>query len=126
MGDESLLHVTPSNIRLIISAIELDLREMVLTYLNGQLDEQAVLGKELWEKCIERQKQETGFVDKNLKDILPYADFADLYQILNSHRELLPRMVAQHIKAITPQLEKLVGARNRAAHNRPLYYDDCE
>ena len=126
MAINNSLHITPSNINLVISAIENDLREMILLHLDIQKASEELLGKELWEKCVERQKQDIGFVDNQLKELLLYADFADLYQVLNSCKDDLPKLMVKHLKSITPQLEKLVAVRNRIAHNRPLYYDDCE
>lgn len=121
-----VLRVTPSNIREIISAVELDLRGMIVLYLGSQKETPDLLGSELWKKCSEHQQAERGFISKQLQEVLAYVDFGDLYQLLNTHRSLLPSQVAKHLKDITPQLEKLVPVRNRIAHNRTLYYDDCE
>src|SRR5579885_2010295 len=119
------LHVTPSNIGTIISAMEADLRKLIILHLEGQEEIHKLLGEELLEKCTKRQLQEQGFTNDKLQDLLLYADFADLYHILNSKRNLLPDQVAKHLRIVTPYLEKLAPIRNRIAHNRPLYYDDC-
>jgi len=119
------LQITPSNIGTIISAIEGNLRELITTHLEGQKEVREILGAEIWEKCTKRHLQDQGFTSEHLQNILLYADFADLYHILNSQKNLLPPIVAQNLRRVTPILDKLVPVRNRIAHNRPLYYDDC-
>jgi LuxR family glucitol operon transcriptional activator len=124
---ELLVRVTPSTIGQILSALESDLRHLIVLHLEGQLLLEELLGKELLIKYQERCLQEQGRMETvSLQELLSYADFADTYQILNTHRHLLPASLASQIRLLTPQLEKLVAVRNRVAHNRDLYYNDCE
>lgn len=119
------LQVNVSNISKVFSAIEADLRRLIIVHLEGQKETRKLLGEELYKTCTERQSKEQGFISDNLQDLLFYTDFADLYHILNAQKDLLPSVLAKHIKAMTPQLDKLIPIRNRIAHNRPLYFDDC-
>src|SRR6185312_5164459 len=60
----------------------------------------------------------------SLSEILCYLDYADTYQLLNTHKtELMPE-VAASIKQNLLSLEKLVPIRNRVSHSRPLNFDD--
>lgn len=110
----------------VLSSIEEDLRRLILLHLEGQADLEDLLGAHLLTRASDRLEQDLGITDQrpSLEQVLMYVDFGDLYQILNSHRAILPNSTGNYIRNITSKLEKLVPVRNRVAHSRPLNYDD--
>jgi len=118
-------NVTPSNIGLVFNAIEQDLRHIIILHIENKLDVSKIFGEDIYARSAERQLKEQGIQDHKLHNLLLFTNFADLFHILNAQKNLLPGSVTRQLKVITPLLEKLVQVRNRIAHNRPLYYDDC-
>ena len=110
----------------IVSAIETDLRNLIEAHLGPQLTPAALLGEDLWQKVVDRLEAEQGTLDEtpSLKDLLPFLDFAETWQVLNSRRALVPAPVSTYIRRTTSDLESLVPIRNRIAHTRPLALDD--
>jgi LuxR family glucitol operon transcriptional activator len=113
----------------VVSSIETDLRTAILHFLSSELSAQETLGTDLLEKCHERFLRDSvnsteRAEDASLQDLLCYADFGDLIELLNRHSSLLPKAVADHFRKMTPDLERLVPIRNRVYHVRPLDIDD--
>src|SRR5579871_2191893 len=110
----------------VLSAMEDDLRATIRQHVQRQGSAQLLLGKEVWDKCCKRLANAGGFGDDraSLDELLPFTDFADLYHLLNAQAVDLPSEVAAHLRANTPQLDRLVPIRNRVAHSRPLEYED--
>ncbi|MCB0197319.1 MAG: cold shock domain-containing protein, partial [Anaerolineae bacterium] len=109
----------------ILSAIEEDLRKLVLNYLD-HLAPETLLGSDLYLKAINRLTKDLGVIldEVSLEHLLTYIDFGDLYITLNSSRKFLPKETGDCIKTFTPKFQKLVPIRNRVAHSRPLNFDD--
>jgi len=110
----------------LLSAMEEDLRALIGTYLDGHASSESLLSRDVWAKATERLGKDQGMLtdEPDLKHVLYYVDFADLYQCLNGNRSALPGAAAKELKAVTPQLQSLVPIRNRVAHTRPLHFDD--
>jgi cold shock CspA family protein len=110
----------------VISAIEEDLRQLIHVHLNDQKEPRDLFGVDLYERCLERLKTDFGVVGDHpsLGELLPYLDFSDPYQVLNSNSSLLPLSLSKYIKDVTPLLEKLAPIRKRVMHSRPLNFDD--
>lgn len=121
------INIMPHALANVLKAIEQDLRTCIETHLKEEATPEELLGEPLWTKSAGRFSHELGYAPNtnDLPPLLSYVDFGDLYQVLNTHSTALPSAVARHIRAATPQLAKLVQIRNRVAHNRPLFYDDC-
>ena len=110
----------------IISSIEMDLRQLLGTYLGVAYEADHILGPTLLEVATDRLEKEQGSLRSvpPLSDLLPYLDYGDTYQILNKHSDLLPKQIAQFLRNHTNQLEQIAGVRNRVMHARPLDFDD--
>src|SRR5882724_5491895 len=109
----------------VISAIEDDLRKAVLFHLGAEGDAKAILGEALYAYSLERfQKDQGSAASPLLEELLPYIDFADSYQILNSHASNLPKPASLFLSRSVARLERLTAVRNRVAHGRPLLFDD--
>src|SRR5947209_7942190 len=110
----------------ILSGLEEDLRELISTHLFRKEDPSQILGKDLWDVCIDRLKRDVGYAydETTLEHVIIYLDFADSYQVLNSNASLLPADLARYIRKVTPSLQKLIAIRNRVAHSRPLNFED--
>jgi LuxR family transcriptional regulator, glucitol operon activator len=122
-GDTMSYTASRQTLYALISAIELDLRALILTHLMG-LEVPTLLGESLFAKAGERREREVGDEPASLEGFIEYLDFGDLYQLLNANRAALPAELARYIKDVTPHLERLVPVRNRVAHVRPLDADD--
>jgi len=110
-----------------LAAIEEDLREMIRQHFPGDESQvEAILDPVVYQKAIDRATRDSGIkVEKpELDDLLPFFDFSDTYQLLNSGRISLPVDIARYLKGLTPDLDTLVPIRNRVAHQRPIHFDD--
>lgn len=110
----------------ILSAIEEDLRDLIVTNLVQNRSAEELFGPDLSTRCLARYQGDTGIVSvgPTTDQLLPYLDFADTAQMLNRHRGDLPAQIAQYIREITPKLEKLSPIRNRVMHSRPISFED--
>ena len=109
----------------VISAMEDDMRVLVTRHLEGQLSPLVALGEPLLRTALERLKKDgVDTDDPHLALLLNYVDFGDLFALLNRHRLLFPKEIAEKMKSLTPSLERIVPVRNRVAHTRPLHVDD--
>ncbi len=110
----------------VLSAIEEDLRGLLHSYMSEESDSRTFLGDDIWNKCVGRLGRDQAIAGEHfsIDDLLPYLDFADAYQLLNTHNNLLPSVLRKYFKDLTPYFERLVPIRNRVAHSRPLDFDD--
>jgi tetratricopeptide (TPR) repeat protein/cold shock CspA family protein len=110
----------------ILSAIETDLRCLVLDHLEGQLSIEDILTPEICAKATDRLIRDEGSLEESsrLQALLYYVDFGDTFMLLNRHKSLLPLSDAKTIRSNTPIFERLGRIRNRIAHSRPLLFDD--
>lgn len=110
----------------LLSAVEEDLRGFMIEYLTDTEPPRTLLGEELHARALERYSDENGPADAehSLRDLLPFVDFGDLVEIVNRSRAKLPQHIANHVRALNPQLQLLLPIRKRIAHIRPFRYDD--
>jgi len=109
----------------VLSAIEKDIKNFVVLYLDGQKDIPSLFNPDVINRAVRRMENELGFASEySLESLLPYVDFGDLYSVINKNRRLLPDSFSQHIRKETKKLDSLVSIRNRVAHSRPLHFDD--
>ena len=110
----------------LLSAIETDLRRLVIEHLEGQLSIEEILTPDICDKATERLIRDDGSLEENarLKTLLYYVDFGDTYMLLNLHGSLLPSDHRDTIRSNTHAFERLGKIRNRIAHSRPLLFDD--
>ncbi len=110
----------------VLASIEEDLRDLIQVYLDSEEKPEALLDKELLEKCQRRlARDQSGPINPDkIMDLLVYADFADLIKLLNTHKSRLPASIIGQLGWLNERIDKLVPIRNRVAHLRPLDYDD--
>jgi LuxR family glucitol operon transcriptional activator len=110
----------------ILSAIEMDLRNVVLRHLDGAFGYEVILGQEAFDKALSRFRNDNDAGDDvpSLSELLPYADFLDSLETLARHKDSLPENVRGHVIGQLQELAKLAPVRNRIAHTRPLQFED--
>ncbi|MBN3945121.1 MAG: AAA family ATPase [Nostoc sp. NMS7] len=110
----------------ILSNIEEDMRKIICTHLAPQVQSNSLFGEEILKKSRERLSKDIQVSAANIsnEDLVEYIDYAEAFQIINAHRNLLPSSIAKHFQDVTKQLEKLVPVRNRVMHSRPLDPED--
>lgn len=110
----------------LMSAIESDLREVIVKFLSAERKSSQLLGVELFEQVKQRADKDMRDIseDSSIELCLAYVDFSDSYKLLNSHKNLLPNDHKVYLQKITPFLEKLAPIRNRVMHSRPLQHED--
>lgn len=110
----------------ILSAIETDLRNVVLRYLDGAFGYEVILGQEAFEKALSRFRNDHDKGDDvpSLSELLPYADYLDALETLARHKESLPNDVCGPVIGQLQELARLAPVRNRIAHTRPLQFED--
>ena len=107
-----------------ISAVETDLRRFISEH-TPSADPREFFGPTLYDTYLERAtEQEDTPSSTTVTDLLPYADFADHFELINANRALFPSALASHVKHLTPDLARLSPIRNRVMHSRPLKPSD--
>ncbi|MFC9181561.1 NB-ARC domain-containing protein [Streptomyces globisporus] len=108
----------------LLSAIEEDLR-LRIEFAKYGLPVEDVLGEARMTSATQRfSRDQGGTSNPSLSDLLPYVDFADSFEILNSAGGELDSRERDFIRGNTLLLQKLIPVRNRVAHTRPLEFDD--
>lgn len=110
----------------ILSAIENDLRNLIITQLGSQLDTKTLLGEALWSRAIDKMKRDMGSSEtqEQLTLMITYIDFDDLRQVLGRYKNSLPADLAKYIRERDMIFSGLIPIRNRIAHTRPLHPSD--
>jgi Tfp pilus assembly protein PilF/cold shock CspA family protein len=114
----------------VISALERDLRELVLDSLDPQLSMEELFAEndELFLKMQKRHRDDPESVSESAgptaRDLLAYSDFSDSNQLLQVHRKSLPTVVQNQVGTINATVQALAPIRNRVMHTRPLHFDD--
>jgi LuxR family transcriptional regulator, glucitol operon activator len=110
----------------ILSSIEDDLRKLIVLHLADQATSLQIFGEDLLAICQARLEKDPSVVsnEQPTHQLLFYADFGDLHKIINSNSNIVPSGIAQYMRQITGELEKLIPIRNRVAHGRPLVFAD--
>lgn len=107
-----------------ISAVERDLRRFISKH-TPSADPRDFFGSDLYDTYLQRASQhEDTLSPTTVTDLLPYADFAHHFELINANRSLFPPIPATHVKSLTPDLVRLCPIRNRVMHSRPLQPDD--
>jgi LuxR family transcriptional regulator, glucitol operon activator len=109
----------------LISAIESDLREIVLEGMTA-VGQPEFLSPDMRELAIDRARKDERIIDgqhTNDFDLLVYLDFGHLAQLIASYRGKLPN-VPGNADALPRGLTPLMKIRNRVCHSRPLEFDD--
>lgn len=115
--------MTRARMYVLIDAFERDIRSILARFVVEELGEEKALGPS-FERAIAKKSQ-----DDNASDSSPAAEYLDLregYDLLNTHRSLLPEELAKEVREHTAVLDRLVGIRKRVMHARPLAGGDSE
>lgn len=110
----------------ILSSIESDIRQVIVSELDGTNTVSDLLGDDIWPNAKDRYEKDSGILvsELSLREALYYVDFGDLYKILNRHKGRFSTQSQSFIKDNTQNFEALVPIRNRVAHSRPLLFED--
>jgi hypothetical protein len=71
-----------------------------------------------------QDKSDTGIAPENDIDLIDYTDFGDLTKMLHARSVELSTEFRCDITTLATRLEKMIPARNRVCHSRPLEEDD--
>src|SRR5271165_1670763 len=111
----------------ILAAAECDLREFIADaeLKFGEID---ILPDDVRLVASQRfsqdNKQRPGVSPENDLDLIEYTDFSDLAKMLRRRGKELANDSKYDIGALASQIDKMVPARNRVCHSRPLQEDD--
>jgi cold shock CspA family protein len=105
-----------------IQAIEEDLRRHLTEHVTPSLTREQVFGDRLVD--LEARAERDGVFGGSGDALLGFIDFSDGFKLLNTHRALLPRGLAEVVRALTPRFEAAVPIRNRVMHGRPYRSSD--
>ncbi|PCH78086.1 MAG: hypothetical protein COB98_01625 [Flavobacteriaceae bacterium] len=111
----------------IIYAIEIDLKNLVTKYITPFNDNLNFIGsKETISSTIKRYKKDNPNlpVEGNIDEVIQYLDFADFFKIILSNKSFFNDHIIDEIKKSLPELESIIGIRNRVMHTRPLMNSD--
>lgn len=127
----SELSATRNTCFALISSIEEDFRDLILTTAEAYGEQNDILPSDVRENACRRRMADlrgdsigasNGSVGDS--DLLPYIDFADISKIID--RKLSGWLVSENewLSATSKQLLTLTPARNRVCHTRPLEPED--
>ena len=97
----------------LIGSFERDMRNLLEHYVISQLGEEEALGPHFAGADLRRREEGA--------DDLSAVEFLDLrheYELLNTHRELLPSGLAREVRELTRQLDVITPWRRKTAHYR--------
>lgn len=105
----------------LISAIEFDLRRIILLHIAPNYHINVLLTSEELEKCEVRSKKDGKEIDEGDSSTwLSYLDYGDIFQIVRRQSKALPRNIAQSIASITEAFQRSIPVRNAVMHGRPI------
>lgn len=109
----------------LISAIEQDIRGVLIKYCATKVAPAEFFGGELLSTVLKRAGDKDGdFSLLDLSRLIEYSDFGDLYSLLKKNMASLPSGYMEQMKPLAARMERLIATRNRVMHSRPLEFDD--
>lgn len=105
--------VTSEHVYALIGSFERDMRNLLEHYVISQLGEETALGPHFNEADLRRREE--GAEDLSAVEFL---DLRHEYELLNTHRELLPSGLAREVRELTRQLDVITPWRRKTAHYR--------
>lgn len=118
--------LTRQTLYALISALENDLRAILVENIPHNHPPLEVYGEELFASSISRFTAEEGegsYIN-SFAELVCFIDFPDAFKIIQRNKQFLDADYAKKFTAFIPSLEKLVPIRNRVSHSRPLHFDD--
>jgi LuxR family glucitol operon transcriptional activator len=118
------INTTRLTLYAVLSAIEDDLRQVILDYLNDHLKIEEVLDVAAIARVSERAQKDGAWKLSKLEDVIYYLDLGDLCPCINRNKPFFPPDFAKFVQLSTSTISDLVPVRNRVAHGRPLLASD--
>ncbi|MDC7237510.1 MAG: NB-ARC domain-containing protein [Sphaerochaetaceae bacterium] len=120
------MNITRLTIFSIISAIEQDLREILIHNFHDNLN--VILSKEQFDKFYSRLcKEEVIPREKvTITDLADYFDFCENIEIILSSKNYIDLHYHAYFKAVYFEFQKIFPIRNRIAHSRPILIEDYD
>ncbi|MBN2069026.1 MAG: hypothetical protein JW739_05250 [Opitutales bacterium] len=107
-----------------ITSLEEDLKEYILLHHDPALGIREYLSDKIYDKCIDRSKNDDVAVDLDIRDLVVYLDFNDVIETVYRNKELFPKIEINYFKSKSKELAYLAGVRNKVMHSRPLDVKD--
>ncbi|KAB7740035.1 AAA family ATPase [Nostocoides sp. F2B08] len=115
--------MTRARLYVLMDAFERDVRAALVRFVVNEIGEEAALNA-CFERASVKRAQDGTSGDAN--PITEYLDMREAYDLLNTHRSLLPSEYASEVRDLTGHLDRLVAIRNRVMHARPLAAGDSD
>lgn len=106
----------------LIVAFESDLRRFIDKYILTELAEDEVFGAQIEELKLRRNRDN----QNEFASLVEYLDLRPEYDLINTFREYLPKILSEEIRELTIELDVLTPIRHRVMHSRPLRESDAE
>jgi LuxR family glucitol operon transcriptional activator len=107
-----------------ISALEIDLRELINLYIVPSLGVDALLPAATEKQSRQRFDKDNPGDAPTLSDLLNYLDLDEEIKTIRKHDARLDTGTRSYLKKYYIGLESIISVRNRVMHSRPLEYDD--
>src|SRR5689334_15127324 len=117
------IRLTRMRMYALIDAFERDMRDNFEKYVIQELTPEEALDSN-YNKAFEKLQKDD--VDPNRTSVVEYLDFAEIYNLLNRHRNHLPEAFSRELRELTSNVGHLTSIRNRVMHGRPLRTGDPE
>lgn len=123
MTDQPFAPMSRTRLYVLIDAFERDIRNHIARYILAEIDEETAFAG-LYDKTAAKRNDDQAATDNT--PLSEYLDLREAYDLLNTHRQMLPAELAREIRELTANLDRLVGIRNRVMHSRPLLAGDTD
>ncbi|MDD7835175.1 tetratricopeptide repeat protein [Paenarthrobacter sp. AB444] len=107
----------------LLSSLEQDMRALV-SEATASPEIPIELPQDKRAKVDERRKRDGQAPAANIQAVLPYLDFAEVYELAMSLKRKLSPTQLTAIAPLSSRMERVVSIRNRVAHTRPMEIDD--
>src|ERR1700722_7769741 len=107
-----------------ISALEIDLRELISLYIVPLLGSDTLFSGATEKQSRQRFEKDNPGDTPNLSDLLNYLDLDEEIKTIRRHDARLDSGTRSYLKRYYTGLESIINVRNRVMHSRPLEYDD--
>lgn len=123
MTESKPIPMTRARLYVLIDAFERDIRTILARFVLPEMTETQALGR-LHDRAVSRRNDDEAASDST--PLTEYLDLREAYDLLNTHRELLPQELAREVRELTSNLDRLVSIRKRVMHPRPLLAGDSD
>jgi len=123
LNESRAIPMTRARLYVLIDAFERDIRTILSRFVLTEIDEETALSSFYSKTLSRRNEDEAATQDTRLTE---YLDLREAYDLLNTHRNLLPQELARELRECTASMDRLVGIRRRVMHPRPLLAGDSD